>query len=126
MRLAKEKKLTLKYKEMYEVEKKNHEEMRNFYEAKLKHWQDDHHLLIGKYEQRASILTTEIQQLKAASIVDKSRKSICYDSPYSSLDSVNKRSFFQSTSTHKHHATHRIEEEPDEDLFDALSTCGIS
>ena len=123
--MAKEKKLALKYKEMYEVERKNHEEMRSFYEAKLQHWQEDHHLLIGKYEQRASILTNEIQQLKAVSIVDKSRKSLCHESPYSSLGSADRRSFFQSTSTHKY-TRHRIEEEPDEELFDALSTRCIS
>lgn len=34
---------------MYEVERKNHEELRDFYERKLDTWQRDHHLLINKY-----------------------------------------------------------------------------
>ena len=43
---------------MYEVERKNHEEVREFYERKLRNWKDDHHLLVEKYEQRINSLAS--------------------------------------------------------------------
>lgn len=48
----------VKYREMYEVERKNHEELRSFYEKKLENWKDDHHLLVNKYEQRINNLAS--------------------------------------------------------------------
>ena len=56
--MKREQKESVKYKDMYEVERKNHEEVREFYERKLRNWKDDHHLLVEKYEQRINSLAS--------------------------------------------------------------------
>ena len=61
---------------MYQIEKKNNEELEEFYEKKLQNWQHDHKLLVNKYENHIVNITTEIQQLKTASFVSKPKKSI--------------------------------------------------
>ena len=45
-----------KYKEMYEVERRNKEEINLFYEKKLDSWQNDSKLLVDNYEQRIAML----------------------------------------------------------------------
>ena len=47
-----------KYKEMYEVERRNKEEINLFYEKKLDNWQNDSKLLVENYEQRIAMLKT--------------------------------------------------------------------
>ena len=63
---------------MYEIERKNHNELRLFYEKKLESWQNDNKLLVNKYEQRLTSLVSEIHQIRASSTSQfgQSKKSI--------------------------------------------------